>query len=134
MIAFDDDVADVPFDERILKEQLKAWSRRLLSLPLKTGKGYRGRVTPLDLLPLVVGIGADGGYKLLDIREALDADPDQSWHEWLKIYGAELTTESLSTGRQDPVKISAQDLLELAAGEPISAVSRLVSLLAGRLR
>lgn len=131
---FSDDVADVPFDERLLKEQLKAWFRRLLSLPRKTGSGYRGRVTPLECVPLCVGLGQDGLYKLLDMREALDADPDLVWHEWLKIYGAELTAEGLADGRSYGARLDAADLLSLASGDPATAVTALVRLIKGGRR
>jgi hypothetical protein len=131
---FNDEVADVPYDERVMKQQLKAWFRLLLSLPRKPGAGYRGKVTPLECVPLCIGLDQVGGYKLLDMREALDPDPSLVWHEWLKVYGAELTAAALSQERDDGVKISAGDLLSLATGEPGAAIAQLVSLLAGRRR
>ena len=134
MDVFDDSIPDVTLDVDVLKVQLKAWMRQLLALPRKSKVGYTGRVIPLECLPIIVGLGADGGFKLMDLREALDANPDQVWHEWLKIYGAELTADAISVERDSGRKIGAGDLLKLLSGDKLSAIGALLELVGGRKR
>jgi hypothetical protein len=118
----------------LTEEQLQAALNQLLvaltSLPRKQPVGgYKGKVTPLKVIPLVIGLGADGAYKLMDLREAIDDMPDVVWHDWLKLYGSDFDAE----GRRPPEssgKVGVLDILRLiAGGSPAGRGSDLVSIL-----
>lgn len=116
MDVFDPEVPDIDFDPDSLRAHLKAWARHVLSLPRKANHGYLGSVIPLGVWPLVVGLGKDGHFKLMDIREAIDDSPDQCWHDWLKITGAELAPDVEGQPREREVKIRAEDILRAVTG------------------
>lgn len=110
MDVFDSSGPAVPFDEATFRAQLQAYLRTLSTHPRKARVGYQGRVIPLVALPLVVGLGDDGAYKLLDLRELLDGSPDIVWHAWIRIDGSDLAPGRPATvpdkgGRADPLSL-----------------------------
>jgi hypothetical protein len=105
-----------PLTPEELDAALAQLLRMIVSLPRKVpSEGYKGKVTPLRCIPLVIGVGEDGAYKLADIREALDSVPDIVWHDWLKLYGSDFDP----SGARPPSaggRVSILDILRVIGG------------------
>lgn len=105
-----------PLSPEQLERALDQLLKMLVALPRKEpAEGYKGRVTPLRVIPLVIGVGEDGAYKVLDIREAIDSVPDVVWHDWLKLYGSDFDPD----GRRPAAsggRFTALDILRLISG------------------